>query len=248
MKVLICIDDTDNLESPGTGALCQMLLQAIEERQWGRCSFISRHQLFVHPDVPYTSHNSAMCFEADLVNDRFSDVRELAIELLMTHQAPGSDPGLCMTVKDQIPDPAGLIAYARSAKISVLTKAAAYAMAESQQILLSEHGGTGQGVIGALAGVGLRLFGHDGRVKGKVEVGEDGSIMNIRELLSSSGFAAVRGLDGSLPEPDDQILITEGRIKAVLQDWKSVIPVIRKPESRDGCKWQTLSKIQYKSY
>ena len=66
MKILISIDDTDNLESCGTGELATQISQTIAEQGWGTCSYITRHQLLVHPDVPYTSHNSAMCFEATI--------------------------------------------------------------------------------------------------------------------------------------------------------------------------------------
>ena len=46
----------------------------------------------------------------------------------------------------------------------------AYLLAEQfPELSLSEHGGTGDGVIGALAGVGLRLSGSDGRIKGKID-------------------------------------------------------------------------------
>ena len=52
MKILVCIDDTDNLESRGTGQLSQLFAEAIEKKGWGACTSISRHQLFVHEDIP----------------------------------------------------------------------------------------------------------------------------------------------------------------------------------------------------
>ena len=48
MRMLVCIDDTDNLESIGTGKLAYKIIGDIEERGWGRCDVISRHQLYVH--------------------------------------------------------------------------------------------------------------------------------------------------------------------------------------------------------
>ena len=69
MKLLVCIDDTDNPETQGTGKLSQRMTEVIEENHWGRCRAVSRHQLFVHDDIPYTSHNSAMCFGVDFTGD-----------------------------------------------------------------------------------------------------------------------------------------------------------------------------------
>jgi len=65
MKLMICMDDTDNLESKGTGWLVEDACREMTAMGWGRYSMISRHQLFVHPDIPYTSHNSSMVFTAD---------------------------------------------------------------------------------------------------------------------------------------------------------------------------------------
>jgi hypothetical protein len=152
-----------------------------------------------------------------------------------------------MVIPDLVSDPARLIAYARSAKQSVLKKETAYALAEELGIHLSEHGGTGQGIIGALAGAGLRLYGHDGRVKGKVEVAADGAVLTVADLLERSGFAAIRAMDGQNPEPAEQILVTEGRIKAILQNWQAVVPVIKAGQA-EPYQWRTLCKDEYKLY
>ena len=90
-RYLLSFDDTDELNMPGTGHLLDSFLQTLP----AKCSFISRHQLFVHADVPYTSHNSAMCAQID---------GQLSAEELITraaayleqHSAPGADPGLCV--------------------------------------------------------------------------------------------------------------------------------------------------------
>lgn len=58
MQMLVSIDDTDNLESRGTGEIASLLAKLLEEREWGKAQVITRHQLLVHPDIPYTSHNS----------------------------------------------------------------------------------------------------------------------------------------------------------------------------------------------
>lgn len=45
MNIVVCIDDTDNLESPGTGHLANDLKRDIERLYDGKTSLISRHQL-----------------------------------------------------------------------------------------------------------------------------------------------------------------------------------------------------------
>lgn len=56
MRYLIGIDDTDNLESRGTGFRARQLLQRLAEAGFARPLGITRHQLYVHSDIPYTSH------------------------------------------------------------------------------------------------------------------------------------------------------------------------------------------------
>ncbi len=151
MNILVCIDDTDNLESRGTGELASLLASQLEELGWGESRFVTRHQLLVHPDIPYTSHNSSMCFAATL---REASLLPCFIDhagrFLERESAPGSDPGLCVAASPQLGDPAPLVAFGRAAKEQVLDKAAAYALAGELGIHLSEHGGSGQGVVGAV--------------------------------------------------------------------------------------------------
>ncbi len=53
---LIGIDDTDNLESRGTGFRARQLAQQLQQRGLARLRGVTRHQLFVSPEIPYTSH------------------------------------------------------------------------------------------------------------------------------------------------------------------------------------------------
>ncbi len=104
MQILISIDDTDNLESPGTGALASQIAADLESNGWGKSSFITRHQLLVHPDIPYTSHNSAMCFSAEIEADCLEQVISHSAGFLARESAEGSDPGLCVAVIDRLPE------------------------------------------------------------------------------------------------------------------------------------------------
>lgn len=244
MRVLIAIDDTDNLGTPGTGHHAEALRQKIEALGLGTTRYITRHQLYVHEEVPYTSHNSAMCFEAELVCGALAQVIVLAQEHLLEVSEEGSDPGLCVAVRDQIQGLERLIAFGRQAKAGLVTKAMAYELAESTKVHLSEHGGTGGGVIGAIAGVGLRLNGHDGRIKGKIYAGAAGESLNAAELKKVTGAERVCGLDGSPVDDSDQVGLCEDMVKMVYLNWERTI-LVHQDEARG---WMTLPKNAYKCY
>ena len=129
MRILICIDDTDNLESRGTGDLAAEIARETVKKGWGKCSYITRHQLLVHPDIPYTSHNSAMCFAAEIEASSLESIIDYAAAFLARESAPGSDPGLCVAAIDRLENPEQLIVFGQKAKQSVVSMAEAYALA-----------------------------------------------------------------------------------------------------------------------
>lgn len=236
-KLLLCIDDTDSLDSPGTGEVLDTLLAALAEEGLGQGSFITRHQLLVHPDIPYTSHNSSMCTQVRTGDP--AGVIAFARSYLDGACAPGSDPGLCAVLPDRLADPAGLLAFGRAAKERVLTKADAWALAEREgdAVALSEHGGTGQGIIGALAGCGLRLSGIDGRCRGKLYPHAPGERLTVDELVARRGVDGVTDQEGR-PLPGGTPLVFGRPCKAVFR--RGLRLAVAKPRP-DGA-WDLLSK------
>ncbi|MDD3364331.1 MAG: hypothetical protein PHZ03_05065 [Syntrophomonas sp.] len=254
MKILVSIDDTDTMkmdgvEVRGTGELSGMIKQAIEDQRWGRCEPITRHQLLIHPDIPYTSHNSSMCFEADIEHVFLKPLIDFASDFLARESTPDSDPGLCVAVTDRISRPGRLIAFGYMAKNYVLTKLAAYNLAETLGIHLSEHGGTGQGVIGALAGAGLRLSGNDGRFKGKLKIKAENNMIKAGDICSRVKVDMVKCLEEGIVLQDDDMVILGDHIKPVWLYGKSVLLVqaIDQGVASPAC-WQTCSKSQLKDF
>jgi hypothetical protein len=248
MRTFVCIDDTDNLETRGTGALAALMIEQIEREGWGKCSYITRHQLYFHPDIPYTSHNSAMCFEIEHSGVIFDDLRAFSIDFLERESAKGSDPGLCIAESDRLADPLLLINYGKRAKKEILTKELAYQTAEKAGVHLSEHGGTGGGVIGALAGVGLRLTGNDGRIKGKFKFPIPGNILTVKEILDNSSIDRVQSIEGHLIPKDTKIILGD-KVKAVFLDHRQVLLVYQKLDEQTGMRhWHTCIKEQLKTY
>lgn len=234
---LISFDDTDNLETVGTGHVLNWFLEAVPYDT----GYITRHQLFVHDDVPFTSHNSAMC--ATVSGDvGFDEIVAEASQFLESECAEGSDPGLCIVCVSENIDAEALIEWGMRAKTEVLTKEDAYKVAQRCNVHLSEHGGDGQGVVGALAAVGLRLSGNDGRVRGRVEVAA-GS-MTVAELLEATGIdRVVANGQGALAE-DCVVELGSSEVKAVFQDFSRTVLVT--PIS--GGRYRLLGKQHLKRY
>jgi hypothetical protein len=247
MNILVCLDDTDNLESRGTGELASLLAEQIKQQGWGYSSYVTRHQLLVHPDIPYTSHNSSMCFAAVLEDGQLNHFIDHAARFLERESAPGSDPGLCVAVPTMLADAERLIAFGRSAKQEVLAKKSAYALAKELGVHLSEHGGSGQGVVGALAGAGLRLGGNDGRLRGKLEVGQAGEKVPVRALAAHPLIDEVRCSNGASPDDDDLVSL-DMKVKTVLLDGKSVLLLAPAEGGGKGTIWRTFSRRELKNY
>lgn len=247
MRILVCIDDTDVLGSRGTGHLVAQFIEEIEQIGWGKCTFISRHQLFVHPDIPYTSHNSAMCFTAKLQPNRLQDLIDYATDFLVKESELGSDPGLCVVVLEKLKQPERLIAFGQRAKKEVLTKDDAYSLARELGIHLSEHGGTGQGVIGAVAGVGLRLTGNDGRIRGKIYQGHAGEILTVAQLRNHPKVDLVRQLEGG-PVQDNETVRLGEKVKTVLLDHRCVLLLAPEDTTVSQAKWRTCIKEELREF
>ena len=245
MRILVSIDDTDNLESRGTGEIASLLVKLLEEREWGKAQVITRHQLLVHPDIPYTSHNSAMCFAAEIEEQYFTEYLQMARQFLAKESAPGSDPGLCVIVLEHLEEEEALIEYAYKAKKVVLSKEEAYEVAAKIGAYLSEHGGGGIGVIGALAGAGLRLSGNDGRLRGKLKVNAPTGLITSGEIKHQSGVEVVQSTEG-LMIADDELICLGETVKAIMLNGRTTLLVF--PNKAEDAMWQTCTKNYLKRF
>ena len=188
--IFIGMDDTDTLESRGTGHLARQIAAALalETHVLG----VTRHQLLVDPRVPCTKNNS--CAAIAMNGDGHLDaaaVLERVRALMLADFQPGSDPGLCV-VRDV---PAAVVEFGRRAQRQLVTQAEARALAATHAIPLEGLGGDQDGVIGALAAVGLAADGEDGRY---VLVGRSRELSGLQPVpaLLAAGVTAVRTLDG----------------------------------------------------
>lgn len=158
LEAFIGLDDTDTLDHPGTNHLARHLVRKFGSRE--RPSMVTRHQLLKDPRVPCTRMNGCVAVR---MSSRLSSIDELrdAIRAEMLGWCPaGSDPGLCVTtnVADEV------TAFGRRCQTEFVTQAEARSLAGRVGLQLEGLGGTQDGVIGALAALGLHATGDDGRV------------------------------------------------------------------------------------
>jgi hypothetical protein len=228
--IYIGLDDTDNATSRGTGHLARMVAASLSERfkVWG----VTRHQLLVDARVPYTSHNS--CNVVHLQEDGNIDLVELADAVqavMLADFQPGSDPGLCVA---HAVAPA-MSTFGQRAKTELVQQTEAHEIADRCGCVLRGLGGTQDGVIGALAGVGLAATGEDGRF---VLVGRSRELAGVQpvQAILEHGIAQVRTTDGvSLQEG---LVETSGKLRPALRGKQPVLVV--EPQEGNPSIWLPL--------
>jgi hypothetical protein len=248
LRLLISIDDTDNVDSPGSGTVAEALADELQKRGLAQCSGITRHQLLVHPAIPYTSHNSAMCFPAVCTAGKLDEVILFSQDFLAGTAAIGSDPGLAVAVDNAALDAAALICFGKRAKQSLVAKQDAEDTARQVGVHLSAHGGSGEGIIGALAAIGLRLEGSDGRFRGWHALGASGTFTTPAQLCAHAFIDAVVSNTGEQLTMHTPIILAEQRVKTVLLNGRRAVPVIRCEGQAGQPLWTTLSKSESKRF
>jgi tRNA(Ile2) C34 agmatinyltransferase TiaS len=237
MTLFVCIDDTDTLDSErGTGRQGRRLLARLAEEFPGLDpAGVVRQQLLVDPEVPYTTHNSCAClrFEPQRAPPDDDAIEAVAGEFLRTEAADGSDPGLCIATAERVTD--AVVDFGHRAGEEVLTESEAYDLATAAGVHLDEYGGTGEGVIGALAGVGRTATGDVGRF---VDYGD------VREFEGLVDVAALRDA-GLRVRTEDGEEFHEGTVDS--RDW--VRPTLRGGDpvlvvtERDG-RWVATNALE----
>ena len=113
-------------------------------------------------------------------------------------------------------------------------------------IHLSEHGGTGDGVIRALAGTGLRLSGSDGRIRANFP-GCAGEVFTAASILAQTNIEEIRDEGGLLLGPEEKVLLGE-KVKSVLLNGKIVLLVESNTAATGKARWVTLSREKIRKY
>ena len=198
--IFVGIDDTDTKESRGTGRLARDI--ATEFQLKYSLFGVTRHQLFVHPDIPFTSHNSCAVIHLQAAANAMDDIFSTAKKLMLADFIVGSDPGLAIAETLQVSS--SLVAFGQDAKSMIVTQQRALNVARNCGIRVEGLGGTNGGVIGAVAGIGLASLGYDGRFLLKGKNRELGGIRSISQIISA-------GIDQVVTPQGD--IIKEGNVR-----------------------------------
>lgn len=198
VKVYIGIDDTDSIDTRGTGYQARMLGISLMKAGLWELHAVTRHQLLVDRRIPYTSHNSSAC----LVGEAFSAIDELigyCKDFLIRESACDSDAGLCVAEEEKLCDE--ITEFGLSAKKEIITKEEARSLARKKGIFLDGFLNKRIGMIGALAAVGLMAQGNDGRLLWTKNLRESSGIFTVSEYQWLTGIQTIVDSEGQ-PLPD----------------------------------------------
>jgi hypothetical protein len=259
--VFVCVDDTDDLtKATSTGAICEEIARRLTECFHTHVNTgITRHQLLLDKRVPYTSHNSSMCFDMQLPCGQARLIRSIGWEAIETMRAETANPGLCICTCGAHPREhfQPLVDFGRRAKTEYIPLDVARATADAVEgVMLVGGGETEQGIVGALAGVGLRLWGEDGRFRGAWDMtgfgegtaqdsGEPGvaTVARCVACFKQQGILA-RFVDdqGNQLSPSEPVRL-EPEMKPVLRGRCFTVPCMQGP---DGL-WHPSTKKSFSS-
>lgn len=246
MRCLIGIDDTDNLESRGTGFRARQLGARLSDSGRGVTRGITRHQLLVHPEIRYTSHNSAACLDVELHDGaHWPWLIEFCRDYLGCESATGSDAGLCVARAADVDQP--IVDHGRDAKTRVLTQDDASAIARGRNLHLEGLTGDHGGIIGALAAVGLRCGGEDGRFLWVEGVRELSGTEIVGVLLASTGIESVETTSGE-PLPADARIRVDPWPRPILRGHRAVLLARPAGDTDGGYGWEILSKDEVRRF
>ncbi len=238
-QYLIGIDDTDTADkeqSPGTTALVRRLADWLGHDGSAEAKGITRHQLFVNKHIAYTAHNSSACLSFDAAD--MEAVWETARDFLVLGSHRRSNAGMCLGEWDSVnPD---VIAWGHRAKTEIVAQEEAVKIAVKAGLRCAGLKGSGGGVIGALAAVGLRREGNDGRfiwLQGLLELRGRSTVAEILARSAIDRVCSLAEADLPIQEP---VELGEW-VRPVLRNGQATLYV---EEKKHG--WSVLDKDRVK--
>jgi len=241
---LLAIDDTDNLDSPGTGFRARELALLLAREGLTRPLAITRHQLLVDPRIPYTSHNSSACLLLTGMVDAQA-VFDFGCRYLGAAAAEGSDAAIVLLRRSEV-TPA-LRAWGQRAKTDVLELDDARRLASDAAVAGAELTGTGGGLIGALAAIGLHATGHDGRLlwlRGLRELA--GQRLSAAEVSDIAGVCFETLGGQPVTTPQDPIALGDWP-RAIFRDHRPVL-LVEEDDEQTRPAWRSVARELIKQF
>jgi hypothetical protein len=225
-NLLIGLDDTDGEDGKGTGFLARSLLASLDDRRVGAALGATRHKLLLDPRIRSTSENMSHCLALKASHRlEVAAIAEMVVEFVEAGAAPGSSPGIAIVRDASWEDPeiaSRLVAFGRSAKTDVLDPESAVALAGELGVYVSAHGASEQGVVGALAAVGLHLSGSDGLFSWMPGIRDVNGQVTYRQLKFLVPIDAALDPTGQEPGLEDLIELGDW-VRPVLTGGQSIL-------------------------
>ena len=241
----IGIDDTDNIDSRGTGFHARSLGAVINDQKLGECRFITRHQLLMSPLVPFTSHNSAACLVIEKLNSPIEVVEKLCIEYLLNESAEGADVGLCLASEQQLSK--AMLQFGFICKQRLVTQQHARDLAQQQSVILHGLTGTQDGVIGALAAVSLCGSGVDGRLLWLPGMRDHvNQTLSLSNLLDVTEITVVQDLQGQVLTDPENLIAMGSWPRAIWLGGEATLIV--EPDEENSNEWKVATKSYLKQF
>ena len=232
MRYLISIDDTDDLtKETSTGRIAGLIAKHFKKDYHLKVhQGVTRHQLLLKEGIPYTSHNSAMCIdvEGDMEMDQ---IISESMQMVYDNMASTACPGICVCCTDHLDSPDELIHFGINTQQELMFKEQAHDMIDKYDCLFGkELGGNGQGIIGAVAGIGLRLSGNDGTFRGKIKFEDGCDHMLAGELKKQQKIDEIREMNTQENISDTAVIYINEFSKTFLRDKKRIAYVTEKAD------------------
>lgn len=239
MRYLIGIDDTDDLLGPGTGNRARKLMEQLHVSLLAEPGSVTRHQLLVSPKIKYTSHNSSVCLVVETGEDRQEALVRFCREFLQNESSNEADAGLCIANWEDLS--LKVVEFGHWAKQKILTVQEALAFLKDGIVCLEGLSGDGGGVIGALAAVGLRKSGCDGRFLWLPELRQLDGMYTVEQLKQKAHIDQVQDRSGHNIRAD--ALVDVGNwVRPILREDCAILLV---EEVENG--WSVISKEEIKA-
>jgi hypothetical protein len=242
MILLLGVDDTDDASSRGTGHQARQLGETLHDEGIAEVHAVTRHQLLVDPRIDYTSRNSSACLVLESTQNKLTSLLDFARMKLKSSCAPGSNVGISLAepseVDREIQD------FGRAAKLELLSIGPAQALTDQKAIHLEGINGNGEGVIGALAAIGLHASGDDGRFIWLPKLRELDGIHTVDELTKLLGVEIKTAAGETLP-PAATIGASDW-MRPIMRDGRAILLAER--ENQDGeISWRFADKPTIKA-
>lgn len=236
MIFFLGIDDTGQPGKSGSGETALSLGLHLQACKLARLVHVSAHALIPPAEIPHSTLNHAYCLTLE---GEALQLREIDMEsrvYLMRHSAAGANPGFALTPRERVIE--RIQNWGKACQMFTMERREALDLARSQGITTTGFTGSGSGVIGALAAVGLRASGSDGWIAWLPGLPDLKGVMTFSEILQISTFDYVKSLRGRTPDFRDRIQLGE-RVMPLLYNDRTLLLLAPAPRSA-GWEWTAL--------